>query len=340
MTALTPQSFEKELKSGKLKRVYFFYGDEYFLIERALNHAIEKIIPENVRDFNLDLLYGEDVSGDRIIQIATAIPMMAQKRLVIVKNIDRLSAEGKTLLLKYAARPASQTTLILVSNHSDLKKFHKDLLKHAVGVQFKSLTERRLFQWIQEEVQNRGKRITPRATQLLLARSGRSLQEISNEIDKLLQFTKEKSEIDETAVEGLVGVSKAFNIFEVWDSIGEKKFMRTVAIVRQMLELGESPIYIVTMLTSYFTKLLRIKMLQAKGLPAKEIAAKTHTPPYFIEKYFRQAKNYSEAKIVANFRYLLAADQNLKSHYQNQRLIMDFLLYHLTHERTIRTQQR
>ncbi len=336
MATLTPESFEKELKSGKLKPVYFFYGEEYFLIEQALKLAIEKIVPEGTRDFNLDLLYGEEVPGDRVIQIATAIPMMAKKRLVIVKNIDRLNPTGKALLIKYAARPSPQTTLILVANRSDLKKFHKDLLKVAQGVQFKALTERKLFQWILEEFERRGKRITPRAAQLLLARSGRSLQEISNEINKLVQFSKNVQEIDESAVENLVGISKAFNIFEVWDSVGEKKFMRSVAIVRQMLELGESPIYIVTMLTSYFTKLLRIKTLQAKGLPAKQIASQTHTPPYFMDKYFRQARNYSETKIAVNFAYLLAADQNLKSHYQNQRLIMDLLLYRLTHERGIR----
>ncbi len=307
-------------------------------MERALKLAIEKIVPENTRDFNLDLLYGEEVPGERIIQIATAIPMMAKKRLVIVKNIDRLNPGGKALLIKYAGRPAPQTTLILVANRSDLKKFHKDLLKVAQGVQFKALTERKLFQWILGECERRGKRIAPRAAQLLLARSGRSLQEISNEIDKLFQFSKNVQEIDENAVENLVGISKAFNIFEVWDSVGEKKFMRSVAIVRQMLELGESPIYIVTMLTSYFAKLLRIKALQAKGVPPREIAAKTHTPPYFMEKYFRQARNYSETKIAANFSYLLVADQNLKSHYQNQRLIMDFLLYRLTHERGIRKQ--
>ncbi len=336
MAALTPETFKKELKSGKLKPVYFFYGEEYFLMERALKQAIEKIVPASTRDFNLDLLYAEEIPAERIIQIATAIPMMARKRLVIVKNIDRLNPSGKTLVLKYAKRPSPQTTLILVANRSDLKKFHKDLLKAAEGVAFKPLTERRLFQWILEEVQSHGKRMTPRAAQLLLARSGRSMQEISNEIDKLLQFTKNVEEIDENTVESLVGISKAFNIFEVWDSVGEKKFMRSVAIVRQMLELGESPVYIVSMLTSYFAKLLRIKVLLGKGMAPKEIAARTHTPPYFMEKYFRQARNYTETQIAVNFKYLLTADQNLKSHYQNQRLIMDLLLYRLTHERARR----
>ena len=333
MAALTPETFSRELNSGTLKPVYFFYGEEYFLMERALKQAIENIVPAGTRDFNLDLLYAEETPAERIIQIATAVPMMARKRLVVVKNIDRLNPSGKTLLLKYAKRPSPQTTLILVTRRSDLKKFHKDLQKVTQSVAFKPLTERRLFQWILEEIQSHGKRITPRAAQLLLARSGRSLQEISNEIDKLLQFTKNTDEIDQNTVENLVGISKAFNIFEVWDAIGEKKFMRSVAIVRQMLELGESPVYIVTMLTAYFSKLQRIRALRAKGLPPKEIATRTHTPSYFMEKYFRQARNYTEAQITLNFKYLLIADQHLKSHYQNHQLVLDLLLYRLTHER-------
>lgn len=331
MATIQPETFRKNIQSGKIEPVYLFYGSENYLIEISLKEITKKLVSNEVKDFNYDLLYGEEVTADAIINIATSFPMMAEKRLLIVKHIDKLKESGKHLLLKYVENPAMQTVLILVSNGNDLKKFHKDLLKKAVGVQFKSLTEPKILEWIFSTVQARGKQISPKAARLLLARMGRSLQDIANEIDKLIPYSQSDVQITEDAVEKVVGVSRTFNIFEVWDSLGEKKFMRSVAIVRHMMEVGESPVYMVAMLTSYFSKLLMVKALHKKGASPKDIASQTHTPSYFINKYVQQSKRYSEIELMQNFQFLLEADSNLKSHYQHPRLIMDLLIYNLTH---------
>jgi len=331
MATVQPETFLKHIQSGKIEPVYLLYGEENYLIENSLKQLTGKLISQEVKDFNYDLLYGEEVTGDVIINIATSFPMMAQRRLVIVKHIDRLNDAAKHLLLKYVENPAPQTVLVLVSNRNDLKKFHKDLLKKVVGVQFKSLTDAKILDWIFSNVRERGKEISPGAAQLLLGRMGRSLQDIANEIDKLVQYSQEKIEISEEAVEKVVGVSRTFNIFEVWDSLGEKKFMRSVAIIRRMLEVGDSPVFMVTMLTAYFNKLSLVKALQKKGVSLKEMASQTHTPPYFIKKYVAQSKRYSEIQLMRNFQFLLEADCHLKSHYQHPRLIMDLLVYKLTH---------
>lgn len=331
MPTIQAETFLKQIASGKTHPVYFFYGDEYYLMEETLKKATAKIVSKEVRDFNYDLLYGEEVTGDAVINIATSFPMMAQMRLVVLKHVDRLSDSGKRLIVKYVNNPAPQTILILVSIGKDLKKFHKDVLEKAVGVQFKMLTEMKLLTWIFARFKEKGKEISPPAARLLLARMGRSLQDIANETEKLLQYSRNQTKIEEETVEKVVGISRTFNIFEVWDSLGEKKFMRSAAIVRHMIEVGDSPIYMVTMLTSYFTKLLLVKTLHKEGAPQKQIAAQTRTPSYFVNKYVAQAHNYSESQILSNFKYLLEADENLKSHYQHPRLIMDLLIYHLTH---------
>ncbi len=331
MATIQPETFHKHIQSGKLEPVYLLYGDENYLIEKSLKQITEKLISKEMKDFNYDLLYGEEVTGDAIINIATSFPMMAQRRLVIVKHVDRLNDSGRRLLLKYVKNPAPQTILVLVSNRKDLKKFHKDLLKEVVGVQFKSLTDPKILNWIFSSVREQGKEISPGAARLLLGRMGRSLQDIANEIEKLVQYSKDQIEITEETVEKVVGISRTFNIFEVWDSLGEKKFMRSAAIVRRMLEVGDSPVYMVTMLTSYFSKLWMVKALQKKGASPGEIASQTHTPPYFINKYVAQANKYSEIELMQNFQFLLEADRNLKSHYQHPRLIMDLLVYKLTH---------
>ena len=79
MPTIQAETFLKQIASGKTHPVYFFYGDEYYLMEETLKKATAKIVSKEVRDFNYDLLYGEEVTGDAVINIATSFPMIDRK---------------------------------------------------------------------------------------------------------------------------------------------------------------------------------------------------------------------------------------------------------------------
>ncbi len=81
-----PNDILDEIKRGKISPIYLFYGDETYLIENTIENIIEIIIPKSASQFNLDIFSSPDVSVDEIISIAETYPILADRRLIVVKN--------------------------------------------------------------------------------------------------------------------------------------------------------------------------------------------------------------------------------------------------------------
>ena len=88
-----------EIKRGKISPVYLFHGDEVYLIENTIASMIESLVPKSASQFNLDVFSNPDVSVDEIISIAETYPILADRRLIVVKNPSfLLSKKGADLL--------------------------------------------------------------------------------------------------------------------------------------------------------------------------------------------------------------------------------------------------
>lgn len=82
-----------EINSGNLKPIYYLYGEEDFYLDQLLER-FSKIIPPEQKDFNFDLLYGQEVTPAQTLSIARSFPMMAERRVLIIRNFLQLSKGG------------------------------------------------------------------------------------------------------------------------------------------------------------------------------------------------------------------------------------------------------
>ena len=76
----------KELEKGKYKPVYYLMGDEAFFIDSISDYIREHALPEESRDFNQLVLYGNETSMNEVIQRARAYPMGSDRQVIIVKE--------------------------------------------------------------------------------------------------------------------------------------------------------------------------------------------------------------------------------------------------------------
>ena len=127
----------------------------------------------------------------------------------------------------------------------------------------------------------------------LQAKLGNSLRELINETEKLIHFVRDRENINVDDVEQLVGISRNYNIFQLWDALGTKELCKSLIILRQMLETGESPVFIVSSLTNYFLRLWRIQELKRKNVDDNGIGKVLHIHPYFLKSIIQQARRYS-----------------------------------------------
>ena len=307
----TSAELQSSFRQKKFDPIYLLYGDEDFLIEETTDALISNALDEGTKSFNLDIVYGGEIAAKDIISFAASFPMMAERRVVIVREIERLTT--KDGLLPYLEMPNLSTVLVFIASDPDFRqKFYKTAKENVTTVEFKSLYENEIPQWISERVEKLGKRITPEASQLMSGQVRRSLREIQNEIDKLFLFVEDKKVIDDDDVNSIVGISKQFNIFELQKAVGQKNLKRSIEIMERMLEVGESPIGIVVMLTKYFQKLWLVQELKPKMTSEYQLAGTLKISSYFIKEYVQASSRFTSAEIEHSFESLLETDEALK----------------------------
>lgn len=320
--------FYAELNEKKISQLYLFYGEEDFLIQQLMEALIKAVLQPGDADFNLDILYGNETDGAAIVNAAMSFPMMAERRLVIVKDFTLLNEKSLQLLLKYAEKPSASTCLCLISAKLGINAAMKRLKEICKTIEAKRLYDNQVPAWIKSFARERGYGISDQAASLLQINVGNSLRRLSSEIDKIELLIK-ANEITVDDVEAVVGATKEFNVFEFCDAVAGKQLEKSLRILNRLLELGESPVGLLVMLSRHFTIMAKAKELLLKRSTRSAIAKELHINHYFIDKYIQQTQKYRREQLQAIFQLMLTADQHLKSSYQKPKLVIESLLFEI-----------
>ncbi len=322
---------ERSLRNRDFAPLYFFSGDEDLLVDEAVDLLIRSALDDAARQFNLDVVYGSEISAGEIVAVASSFPMMSERRVVIVREFDKLS--NKDALIPYIERPVPSTSLVLIAARPDFRvKIFKLLAEKATTVEFRRLYENEIPPWISKRMERTGKAISPEAAELIPAYVGRSLREIQNEIEKLVIYVGDRQSVSVEDVNAIVGMSKQFNVFELQNAVGARNLARAQEIMEHMHDTGEGVTGIVIMLTKYFQKLWLIQDCLERKVPKQEIAAALRLSPkqlYFLENELRTAKAISREEIERSFRALVEADERLKTSGGEEKMAMTLLLHQL-----------
>jgi DNA polymerase-3 subunit delta len=336
---MTPDELQTAVAHKQFAPVYLFHGSEDLLIEESVKAIVEAALDEGTKGFNYDVVYGSKVEAKDVVAMAASFPMMSKRRIVVVKEFEKLVAaeSERDIFLAYLARPLESTSLILITEKPDFrKKPFTDLKKKAVVVECNALYDNQVPAWITSRVKKLKREMKPEAVRVLHEYVGNSLRGLQNELDKLFIFVGDKRTIDAEDVHAVVGASKGYTIFELQNAIGRKDLKQALTILERMMEYGESPQFIIVMLTRFFTQLWKLSELKRRKASNQEIAATIGVPPFFVREYLDFSNRYTVEQIERSFRVLLDADITLKSTSREPRLVLDLLLYALVRGNAVR----
>lgn len=339
-------AMREELKKGGLKPVYAFWGEESFFLDRLQEAVLDSVLPEN-RDFNLDLLHGDEISADKVVDICRSYPMMAEKRTVIIRDFLKLfeSSSGnrsdsekisaseddkqqmglkskKEMLVSYLKNPNATTLLILLDKksppaHSDLYKALKKN-KFVTSVNFGLIPEQRLSRWIHEWASATHQLLfQDDAADLLAYHVGNNLRQLTIEIEKLSNRVKKEHAVTVDEVNELVGLSREFSMFNFLDALLEKETEKSMFIANHMIyhsdsETGEV-IKLIGFLYTTFGKIWQIQRLIRKGLRPNQIQEETGIKSrFYFNKLNRAGQYYPLDTFPWIFESLLDADKSIK----------------------------
>lgn len=318
------EELEKELKQNKLRSIYLLYGEETFLLESALKSII-KNFGEKVKGINYILLDETNV-GEIISDIET--PAFGyEKKLIIVKNAEFFKKDLKkknkkdiTILkeklneyIKENIDTINDTVvLVFIEENAEKCELLETIDKLGVVCNFQMQKPFQLQQRLKSIVDAYKVNIDMSTLTYFIECCGTDMQELINEIRKLIEYagaggTITKQDIDLLTIKKIESI-----IFDLTDSLGKKDTKKAIDVLRGLVQAKEPLQKILITLYNHFKKLYLTKI--AIGLN-KDVASSLSLKPnqtFLVNKYKAQASYFKKDELKNILQSLCDLDYNYK----------------------------
>jgi DNA polymerase-3 subunit delta len=280
------------------------------------------------RDFNLDQLRATAIEPETLASIVQTPPMMAEWRVVVVRDAQAFAATARTraLLESLVDRPMPGTAFILSAHLAErgMPKTFAQLQKKARSVVFRPLSANDLPGWLIDRAETRGVVLEPAAARALAATAGPELGRLAQEITKLCDFVGDRKRIESDDIRNLVGHIPTQNRWDWIDLVGDADFTTARLSLDTLLE-DENGVGIVIGLG---TQLIRIGIALNGGDNALAGLLPTNQQ-FLVQRIRRQARKWTRASLESALDDLLRADRLLKSASLDDRQVIEELLLRL-----------
>ena len=226
------RALKSALEQRIFDRVYLFHGDDDYLKEEKVRALIDRATDPATRDFNLEVRRAGELDAGALGLALDSLPMMADRRVVIVRDVTTLKKDARAVLAKYLAKPAADTLLVLVAGIG--AKPDAALMDAATVVEFRALNDSELEKWVALRASTLGVTIEPRAAELLCAATGNDLALVAGELDKLRTYTNGEP-IGEAAIEAIIGVRHGETLGDLLELVAQRKSADAVALLERVL---------------------------------------------------------------------------------------------------------
>lgn len=319
------KTIDNDIKMGQLKNVYLLYGTEDYL-KRQYRDKLKHALVEPDDTMNFSAYEGKDINPKELIDLSETLPFFKEKRMILVENSGFFKNSCDDLA-EYMSQVPESTCFVFVEEEVDKRsKLFKAASRVGSTVEFETPKEDMLIRWILGRIQREGKKITQSVMQLFLSKTGSDMENIDKELEKLICYTLDKTEISAADVEAICTGQTENKIFEMIDAISAKNQKKALDLYYDLLALKEAPMRILFLIARQFQNLLLIKSMSAKGYPAVSIAKTAGMPSFAVQKNLRQAGAFKINQLKEAIEDCGQAEEDVKTGRMADQLAVELLI--------------
>ncbi len=320
---------ERHIERNVLRPLYLFYGEEEFLLHRALKRLEGALVGPSGEAPLKVVQEAQEVGLAEFLAQAREATLWGSGQLLVLRRVELYPAAALQAINDYLDHPAPRAWVVLVAE--GLKA--RDLGKHPVwgrlqreeaALGFFRFREGELCQWLAQEAENLGKNLTLPAAQRLVEIVGENLSELTQELEKLALFAGAEKTLTPALVAQLASHSRTYNIFALVDALGEPGAHKRLSALDHLLDLGEPPARIVGMLARQLRLLIRLKENPAG--PSPDLAKSLNLPQGVLNRLAQQAARFSTPALRSHLFLLHQTDFQLKTSAADPRLCLEWTL--------------
>lgn len=258
-----------EIDKGDIGCLYLLKGSESFIMEEMVGRISGSNVAEEMKSFNMTLMYGTEADIGSFIATANSFPFLSEKRVLVLKEMEKLRSGWKKLV-EYCSNPVPTSVVILLLNTHDetgrrikpprdFRRLESIVQEKGRVIQFDKLKERDLHRWIQQKARRMGVEIPIEVAESLVRSVGGNLYEIQNDLGKLA-ILYENERVGNDDLEKVIGSYRMNAIYDLLDGIRPGNEPRVLDILTRIINTGaEKPSVVIYYLIRHFLSLLKIK---------------------------------------------------------------------------------
>ena len=346
---MTPEQAIQEATKGTLRPVYLVLGEERYLADRVVHALRDATMLGGIAGFNEDKFTAGEASVDAILSASKMVPMMAKRRFVLARGLERWekkgesddddggkgAAEGKRgvkdspldALAEYAKAPASSTVLVLSATklHAQRRLVtaakKEDFLVHCEPVSRKALPT-----VVRQMAKDRGHDIAPDVADHLAEIAGPELGYVADAIERLSLFVGENKPITEDAVVTMVMKVRPSSVWDLVDALTRRRLDKALAVLADVVDTKDGGLPLLGLIASNVRKMVKMDSALRAGANVNEAAARAGVPPFKAQETAQTLKSLPRGTLPVWVRLLAEADRALKGSKRSPQAVLETMV--------------
>ena len=327
------------IRNKQVERLYFFYGEESFLLHHYLEQLRKLLLDELTESFNFHKLTSETFDLQSFADSVENLPMMAEHTFIWVDEIDifKLSEGEREKLAEIFSDIPDYCTVVFSyvttpwKPDKRLKKLWEAVDRNGTVVEFAKQEPRDLIPWITRHFAAHKKRITPDLCAYLIDLTGGTMTALGGEIAKIAAYSGAenitRSDIDAVTEPVLDAV-----VFQMTDLMTQSEYGAALVKLRMLLKMQQEPIAILGAIGGHFRRMSTAKMLMESGKGASELMELTGLKDYPARKTLSLAGKFSGRFYAKAAELILETDYKLKTSFDEPDRLIELLVLDLAQE--------
>ena len=292
------KNIDQDIKSHSFKSSYLISGDEGYL-KRFYSDKLSKAIGNLDDSMNTATYSGKDIDIPSLVDLATTLPFLAEKRLILIKESGLFKGSVDDRLVDYIKAPSEDTVIIFVENEIDKRsRLYKAVKDAGYCAELNTPDERTLKVWIKQYFKENGLAIADNDIIYFVERVGSSMELLRNESDKIIAYVGDKGLIERSDIDAITNKAITAQVFDMTDAIAAKNLKLAMDKYADLIAMKEAPLMILFMITRMFRQLYEVKTFTGSDM---DKVLGLH--PFVAKKYAGIARAFTKEDLYMAMEY-------------------------------------
>ena len=333
------QELKAAIRAKNVENLYFFHGEETFLLHHYLEQLKKLLLDELTESFNYHRLNSENFDIREFADAVENLPMMAEHTLVQVDDVDifKMPEDSRNKLAEVLSDIPDYCTVVftyVTASWKPDKRLKKlwDAVSKGQIVEFAKQEPKDLIPWITRHFAAKGKRISSDLCGYLMELTGGTMTALIGEIDKICAYSG-ADHIQKTDIEAVTEPVMDAVVFQMTDLLGQGQYAAALAKLQQLFKMQQEPIAILGAVGGHFRRIGTARTLLDHGKQTGDFMKLCGiSSSYAAQKSMDMARRFRPEFCRKAAELVLETDRRMKTSFDEPERLLEILILELAQE--------